>query len=455
MEVNYIMALTATEKAAIQADASKSGKYVGMSWDEAEKEYRSAQSTPTTTPKPASKSASTSSSLDTDKKGWYVTPEGKHLNPKYYDKYGNKITGGISGGSNNGNSNDRLKEIERLKKQRNQPITQPTAQPLASEASTISQSYDDQKAALIASIKEKIAQGVQGQKNIISQAPQTYNPLRQQASIESARGLTTLKETLANQGNLGAGLGSQEIIQSGAQAQNVQNDINLQQQNIINQANQQIQTLESEGRMSEAQAISDNAMAKLQALIESNRRAEDVSYRDKTFAYQQKRDKIEDEYRQGQLDYQQAQDELDRIDQEEQEEYNRSRDTASDEQYQSEQQRLVQDAALENAIASIGAYSNDYQAEINRRQASNPNDPFIPFLQAARNEKIAQQKANADASAGQTYKNAYNLWLQSGIATAQIAAILGIPVGAKTLDKQKADATRTSSSSSSSNGLSW
>lgn len=40
-------------------------------------------------------------------------------------------------------------------------------------------------------------------------------------------------------------------------------------------------------------------------------------------------------------------------------------------------------------IASeISKYSDNYQAEINRRMAINPNDPLIPYLQAARAQKI-------------------------------------------------------------------
>jgi geranylgeranyl pyrophosphate synthase len=81
-------------------------------------------------------------------------------------------------------------------------------------------------------------------------------------------------------------------------------------------------------------------------------------------------------------------------------------------------------------------------AEIKRREALPANDlarRLIPFLTAARNEKIAQQKAQADNSTSQAYKNAYQLWLQLGVATQDIADILGIEKGAKTLDKIKAD----------------
>jgi len=46
---------------------------------------------------------------------------------------------------------------------------------------------------------------------------------------------------------------------------------------------------------------------------------------------------------------------------------------------------------------TIGAYSNDYQAEVNRVQGNNDasDDWKIPYLQQARNEKIAAQEAAA------------------------------------------------------------
>lgn len=46
---------------------------------------------------------------------------------------------------------------------------------------------------------------------------------------------------------------------------------------------------------------------------------------------------------------------------------------------------------------TIGAYSNDYQAEVNKVQSDNDpsNDWKIPYLQQARNQKIAEQQAAA------------------------------------------------------------
>jgi hypothetical protein len=304
-----------------------------------------------------------------------------------------------------------------------------------SEANTISKSYDDQKNALIQRIRETVLQGTSTQKNIISQAPQQFQPLRNQVDINSSRGLQNLKETLANQGNITAGLGRQEIIQSGADRQNDINGINLQQQNIISQANQQIAQLQSEGRASEAQAISDNAMAKLQALVESNRRAEDVTYRNQQFGYQKSRDKIEDAFRQGQIDENARKYELDRIDQEEQLDYNRGQ-SEEETQYDRKQQEM------QDFRDTIGQYGGDYKAEINNivNDGDTSNDWKLPFLKAARAQKIKDQLEQGQKTADAEWTNAYKAWLQltSG-ATAEMARILGIPKGTKAKDVIKTD----------------
>jgi hypothetical protein len=119
------------------------------------------------------------------------------------------------------------------------------------------------------------------------------------------------------------------------------------------------------------------------------------------------------------------------------------------------------DKALKSEIETIGRYYSDIKAEIDKREALPTNDPgrrLIPYLWAIRAEKQAKQLADADNSASQAYKNAYQLWLQLGVATPEVAKILGIEAGAKTLDKVKADyATGKpySGGGSSGSGLSW
>ena len=100
-----------------------------------------------------------------------------------------------------------------------------------------------------------------------------------------------------------------------------------------------------------------------------------------------------------------------------------------------------QENTLNTQLATIGQYANDYQAEIDRRMALNPNDPLIPYLAAARQEKInAQKQAETQAQNSaleQQRELAWNLFQQTGKADEYIASVLGIPVGTTTLDYTK------------------
>jgi len=51
-------------------------------------------------------------------------------------------------------------------------------------------------------------------------------------------------------------------------------------------------------------------------------------------------------------------------------------------------QTKAEQEAFEREIATINQYYQDYTAEIQRREALNPNDPLIPYLKIARQQKI-------------------------------------------------------------------
>lgn len=103
-----------------------------------------------------------------------------------------------------------------------------------------------------------------------------------------------------------------------------------------------------------------------------------------------------------------------------------------------------EEKAFEKQLDTIGQYSGDYQAEINRREATpdTADDELIPYLKTARQDKIAAQAAAEGKAAEaktkaeqQQYEQALNLWKASGTVPNQtIADILGVPVGAKTAD---------------------
>lgn len=92
-------------------------------------------------------------------------------------------------------------------------------------------------------------------------------------------------------------------------------------------------------------------------------------------------------------------------------------------------------------LSTLSQYSDNYQAEINRRMELNPNDPLIPYLIAARQDKIkAQEEAEANATNSaieQQRELAWNLFQETGRADEYIASILGIPVGTTTMDYVK------------------
>ena len=107
------------------------------------------------------------------------------------------------------------------------------------------------------------------------------------------------------------------------------------------------------------------------------------------------------------------------------------------------QGRNAQNAEYERQAALLAAqYYDDIMAEIDRRAAINPNDPLIPYLHAARREKIqteAEQKAAAMAAAGeaeqQAWENALELFKANGkITSPEQAQILGLPMNATVAD---------------------
>ena len=298
-----------------------------------------------------------------------------------------------------------------------------------SSNSSIDDAYKEQMKALRAQIQAGIAKAKGQYSNIISQAPQTYQPLRNQVSLGKEQQLQALRESLANQGNRG-GTGRQAMLGVNTAAENQLGDINLQQQNVIDEANRGIADVEQQGQFQESQLTAELAAQKLKELLAQEQRASELSTENARYT-QEYSDKMAQQQFENQLMQQQYAD-------------NQAAER------------------LRNEIASIGAYSNDFMAEIQKRQGTETkeDDDLIPYLQAARNEKIAAQLAQADNTANQAYKNAYELWKQLGVATEDIARILNIPVGSMTLDKIKADYSTAKpyynpNTGGDSYGLSW
>jgi hypothetical protein len=105
--------------------------------------------------------------------------------------------------------------------------------------------------------------------------------------------------------------------------------------------------------------------------------------------------------------------------------------------------REAQNAELERRAALLAAqYYDNIQAKINELAAANPNDPLIPYLYAARRQKItdqAEQAARAAAAASEAEKEAWNRAFKAFqevgyITSAEQAQILGLPTDATVAD---------------------
>lgn len=107
-------------------------------------------------------------------------------------------------------------------------------------------------------------------------------------------------------------------------------------------------------------------------------------------------------------------------------------------QYRLDEENAKKEAEkkLEQEIATVNQYYSDYTAEIQRREALNPNDELIPYLKIARQQKIKELEDNDKTAIKELEKNqydrAYKLFQDIGIVTEDIAPILGLPVGTQT-----------------------
>ena len=242
-------------------------------------------------------------------------------------------------------------------------------------SSSLDDAYKEQMKALRAQIQAGIARAKGQYSNIISQAPQTYQPLRNQVSLSKEQQLQALRESLANQGNRG-GTGRQAMLGISTAAENQLGDINLQQQNVIDEANRGIADIEQQGQFQESQLTAELAAQKLRELLAQEQRAGEMAEDTRRF-------NVDFELRQ------QA-----------------AKDKAADE-------------LRKQFIDTIGQYSNDYQAKINELQNDGDptNDWQIPYLKTARQGKIDDAMAK---------------WQEQGYVSEDIAAALGKPVGTMT-----------------------
>lgn len=100
--------------------------------------------------------------------------------------------------------------------------------------------------------------------------------------------------------------------------------------------------------------------------------------------------------------------------------------------------QVLADKQLQKQVDTIGQYSDNYQAEINKRTAINPNDPLIPYISAARQGKFDTIKANGIVLNTQAKKDTMDIWEKTGIANATTVKMFpGVKLGQFTESYQK------------------
>ena len=326
----------------------------------------------------------------------------------------------------------------------------------------IAPTYDKLIQSKIDAIRAAIQQSIANQQNIITKAPETFRPQREQMYTNqwneqkynqenmNRLGLTDSGQNLTNQNQINSSIGQQL------------NQLSVAQQNIITDANTKIQDLTNQGKIDEANAVYDNATNELNAI------EKDKQYVDTT-NYNQGQDYIKNAINATQYDTQNNQWNKTFESNQTQQDFNNQQikqknftDTMTGLgnriDYTAEIQKLdagndpdkawkipiLQQAAaqkqqtnLQNDIATIGQYSNDYNAEINKRVAANPNDPLIPFLRVAVAEKLDKLKTSQLTGEQAIQKQVYDNWKTSGVADINTQKYLGIPSGTTTVEYAK------------------
>ena len=131
-------------------------------------------------------------------------------------------------------------------------VAQQIVQPTKDYSDQIRQQNQAQTDALLAEIRNRIAQSKAQQQQIIERAPQQFDPLRAQSEVAKSQQLRSALERASVRGDRG-GIGRSEALATQTAGENRLNQINLAQQNVISDANAEIARLENEGRFQEAQ----------------------------------------------------------------------------------------------------------------------------------------------------------------------------------------------------------
>jgi hypothetical protein len=260
--------------------------------------------------------------------------------------------------------------------------------------------------------RDKALSGLQQEQSTIK--PMYYDKRNQVASLNQM-GRRTLAEELARRGEVGSGIADEGNIRANMSLQSQTGALDRQEAADIADIERRRSDVNTGYEFDVANARAGLEAASLEQTIAEMQRQRDIAREDERYnrewEYNIGRDNIEDvRYNQQYTDRQN--------------------------QLVAEQQKEAEAAKIKTFIDTIGRYSNNYQARINQvRDDNDPsNDWELPYLEAAKANKVAGIEAAKSDAAQAAYKNAYDMWETMGIANADVARILGVPVGAKTAD---------------------
>jgi hypothetical protein len=249
-----------------------------------------------------------------------------------------------------------------------------------------------------------------------------YEGQRSGARADSTMQAKDFENFLANKGISSSGSAGQGEIARNVALQGATSNSQLQQQKSI----EGVEAQALQNQVAEQQRQDDIAR-------EQQRYNQQQSMQQQQYQQSQYQQGLDNAYRQQQFNYNQQQDTAQQANQQQQNQYQQQQQALD---LQQQQQQAYQQQAKVLAQAN---YTN-IQDLINSLQ---PNDPLIPFLQAERQAKIQNDGLDQSgfklpvAPKQMTYEQALNTWKAYGVASQEIADMLGVPAGAKTIDYQE------------------
>jgi len=294
----------------------------------------------------------------------------------------------------------------------------------------INSGYDS----IATSLKAAIQQSINNKNEKIKGTSAKYQPQKDNVEVGRGNELRSALEMSANSGDRG-GIGRQQALDTNSNADKRLNDINLQQTDEETSLRNDISNLILEGDIQGAQ----NQGARLKDLVANSANMDTINY-------------------------------------------NRGQDSFSNSlaQQAANNDQAITDSNLKDKATEsmakevevlVAANYNNISALRDQIKTANPNDPRLPYIQAAINQKVSDQKAaEAALQSGaakiktaadqKAFDNAIDLWKLKGVADQSIANALNIPVGTKTADynldsiKATAQAARAKSGSGGGKGSS-